>query len=213
MLLSEEKISGFVKCLNPPRGFEYGKIKIAAKYLIDEFGHEWALKKTHDSMDKQIEVISFRRQIKGLVAKNNPHHTNNYQTYGRLFQYANEIAVKREADALIKRLKLQVISSPGEPLYQQDRLMSYRYLAPLLALGLVGCSNPATDFDICRNDSKKTVLLVDLKRDLRALALGEFEEEIEENLVLLCMKARQWVWHPDKAANYSTLDPKSYRRR
>ena len=106
MLLSEEKISGFVKCLNPPRGFEYGKIKIAAKYLIDEFGHEWALKKTHDSMDKQIEVLSFRRLIKGLVAKNNPHHTNNYQTYGRLFQYANEIAVKREADALIKRLKL-----------------------------------------------------------------------------------------------------------
>ena len=47
--------------------------------------------------------------------------------------------------------------------------MSYRYLASLLALGLVGCSNPTTDFDICRYDSKKTVLLVDLKRDLRAL--------------------------------------------
>ncbi len=91
--------------------------------------------------------------------------------------------------------------------------MSYRYLAPLLALGLVSCFNPTTDFDVCRYDSKKTVLLVDLKRDLRALGLGEFDEEIEENLVLLCMKARQWVWHPDKAANYSALDPKSYRRR
>jgi hypothetical protein len=39
-----------------------------------------------------------------------------------------------------------------------------------------------------------------------------YDEEIEENLVLLCMKARQWVWHPDKAKNYSTLDPKSYSR-
>ena len=91
--------------------------------------------------------------------------------------------------------------------------MLYRILAPCLALVLAACSNPTTDFDICRYDSKKTVLLVDLKRDLWALGLGEFDEEIEENLVLLCMKARQWVWHPDKATNYSTLDPKSYRRR
>ena len=106
MLLNDEKISEFVRRLNPPKGFEYAKIKIAAKYLIDEFGHEWALKKTRSSIAKQIEVISFRRQIKGLVAKNNLHHTNNYQTCGRLFQYATEIAVKREADALIKRLKL-----------------------------------------------------------------------------------------------------------
>ncbi len=90
--------------------------------------------------------------------------------------------------------------------------MFYRSLVPLLALVLVACSNPTTDFHACRYDSKKTVLLVDLKRDLRALGLGEFEEEIEENLVLLCMKARKWVWHPDKAVNYSTLDPKSYRR-
>jgi hypothetical protein len=42
--------------------------------------------------------------------------------------------------------------------------------------------------------------------------LGEYDEEIEENLVLLCMKARKWVWHPDKAMNYSALDPKSYFR-
>jgi hypothetical protein len=90
--------------------------------------------------------------------------------------------------------------------------MFYRSLIPLLALVLVACSNPTTDFHACRYDSKKTVLLVDLKRDLRALGLGEFEEEIEENLVLLCMKAHKWVWHPDKAVNYSTLDPKSYRR-
>ncbi len=85
-------------------------------------------------------------------------------------------------------------------------------LPPLLTLGLVACSNPTADFHACRYDSKKTVLLVDLKRDLRALGLGEFEEEIEENLVLLCMKARKWVWHPDKAINYSTMDPKSYFR-
>ncbi len=90
--------------------------------------------------------------------------------------------------------------------------MFYRSLIPLLAISLVACSNPTTDFQACRYDSKKTVLLVDLKRDLRALGLGEFDEEIEENLVLLCMKARKWVWHPDKAVNYSTLDPKSYRR-
>ncbi len=90
--------------------------------------------------------------------------------------------------------------------------MFNRLLTPLLALSLAACSNPTTDFHACRYDSKKTVLLVDLKRDLRALGLGEFEEEIEENLVLLCMKARKWVWHPDKAVNYSTLDPKSYRR-
>ena len=90
--------------------------------------------------------------------------------------------------------------------------MLYRFLPPLLAIGLVACSNPTTDFDICRYDSKKTVLLVDLKRDFRALGLGEYDEEIEENLVLLCMKARQWVWHPDKAKNYSALDPKSYSR-
>ncbi len=91
-------------------------------------------------------------------------------------------------------------------------VMLYRSLIPLLALGLVACSNPTTDFQACRYDSKKTVLLVDLKRDLRALGLGEYDEEIEENLVLLCMKAHKWVWHPDKAVNYSTLDPKSYRR-
>ena len=77
--------------------------------------------------------------------------------------------------------------------------MLYRTLIPLLALGLVACSNPTTDFHACRYDSKKTVLLVDLKRDFRALGLGEYDEEIEENLVLLCMKARKWVWHPDKA--------------
>ena len=94
----------------------------------------------------------------------------------------------------------------------QDRAMLYQYLIPLLALLLVACSNPTTDFQACRYDSKKTVLLVDLKRDFRALGLGEFDEEIEENLVLLCMKARQWVWHPDKAKNYSALDPKSYFR-
>lgn len=90
--------------------------------------------------------------------------------------------------------------------------MLYRFLPPLLAISLVACSNPTTDFDICRYDSKKTVLLVDLKRDFRALGLGEYDEEIEENLVLLCMKARQWVWHPDKAKNYSALDPRSYFR-
>ena len=94
----------------------------------------------------------------------------------------------------------------------QDRAMHYRLLTPLLALLLVACSNSTTDFHACRYDSKKTVLLVDLKRDLRALGLGEYDEEIEENLVLLCMKARKWVWHPDKAINYSTLDPKSYFR-
>ncbi len=91
-------------------------------------------------------------------------------------------------------------------------MITYRYLSMLLALCLVACSNPTEDFHACRYDSKKTVLLVDLKRDLRALGLGEYDEEIEENLVLLCMKARKWVWHPDKAVNYSTLDPKSYRR-
>ena len=90
--------------------------------------------------------------------------------------------------------------------------MLYRSLIPCLALVLMACSNPTTDFQACRYDSKKTVLLVDLKRDLRALGLGEYDEEIEENLVLLCMKAHKWVWHPDKAVNYSTLDPKSYRR-
>ena len=94
----------------------------------------------------------------------------------------------------------------------QDSAMLYRYLIPLLALSLVACSNPTTDFQACRYDSKKTVLLVDLKRDLRALGLGEYDEEIEENLVLLCMKARKRVWLPDKAINYSTLDPKSYFR-
>jgi hypothetical protein len=91
-------------------------------------------------------------------------------------------------------------------------MTTYRYLTLLLTLSLAACSNPTTDFHACRYESKKTVLLVDLKRDLRALGLGEFEEEVEENLVLLCMKARKWVWHPDKAINYSTLDPKSYRR-
>ena len=91
-------------------------------------------------------------------------------------------------------------------------MITYSYLSMLLALCLVACSNQTTDFHACRYDSKKTVLLVDLKRDLRVLGLGEFDEEIEENLVLLCMKARKWVWHPDKAVNYSTLDPKSYRR-
>jgi len=90
--------------------------------------------------------------------------------------------------------------------------MLYRLLIPLLGLGLVACSNPTADFHACRYDSKKTVLLVDLKRDFRVLGLGEFDEEIEENLILLCMEARQWVWHPDKAVNYSALDPKSYRR-
>jgi len=90
--------------------------------------------------------------------------------------------------------------------------MLYRYLTPLLSLLLVACSNPTADFHACRYDSKKTVLLVDLKRDLRVLGLGEYDEEIEENLVLLCMKARKWEWHPDKAKNYSTLDPKSYSR-
>ena len=90
--------------------------------------------------------------------------------------------------------------------------MLYRFLIPLLALGLVACSNPTADFHACRYDSKKTVLLVDLKRDLRALGLGEHDEEIEENLVLLCMKARKWEWHPDRAKNYSTLDHKSYSR-
>ena len=91
-------------------------------------------------------------------------------------------------------------------------MITYRYLTMLLALCLVACSNPTADFHACQYDSKKTILLVDLKRDLRILGLGEFDEEIEENLVLLCMKARKWVWHPDKAVNYSTLDPKSYRR-
>jgi hypothetical protein len=90
--------------------------------------------------------------------------------------------------------------------------MLCRLLTPLLALSFVACSNPTTDFHACRYDSKKTVLLFDLKRDLRVLGLGEFDEEIEENLVLLCMKARKWVWHPDQAVNYSTLDPNSYRR-
>ncbi len=94
----------------------------------------------------------------------------------------------------------------------QDSAMIYRFLIFLLALGLVACSNPTADFHACRYDSKKTVLLVDLKRDLRVLGLGEYDEEIEENLVLLCMKARKWEWHPDKAKNYSTLDPKSYFR-
>ena len=94
----------------------------------------------------------------------------------------------------------------------QDGAMLYRSLIPLLALGLVACSNPTTDFQACRYDSKKTLLLVDLKRDFRTLGLGEYDEEIEENLVLLCMKARKWVWHPDKAINYSALDPKSYFR-
>ena len=103
-------------------------------------------------------------------------------------------------------------SSPSEPVRVQDSAMPYRLLTPLLALGLVACSNPTTDFHACRYDSKKTVLLVDLKRDFRVLGLGEYDEEIEENLVLLCMKARKWVWHPDKAINYSTLDPKSYFR-
>ena len=90
--------------------------------------------------------------------------------------------------------------------------MLYRYLTPLLSLLLVACSNPTTDFHACRYDSKKTVLLVDLKRDFRALGLGEYYEEIEENLVLLCIKNCKWTWHPDKAMNYSTLDPKSYFR-
>ncbi len=94
----------------------------------------------------------------------------------------------------------------------QYSAMLYRLLTPLLAVGLVACSNPTQDFHACRYDSKKTVLLVDLKRDLRVLGLGEYDEEIEENLVLLCMKARKWIWHPDKAKNYSTLDPKSYFR-
>ena len=94
----------------------------------------------------------------------------------------------------------------------KDSVMHYRLLTPLLALGLVACSNPTADFHACRYDSKKTVLLVDLKRDLRVLGLGEYDEEIEENLVLLCMKARKWEWHPDKAKNYSTLDPRSYSR-
>ncbi len=94
----------------------------------------------------------------------------------------------------------------------QYSVMLYRLLTTLLALGLVACSNPTADFHACRYDSKKTVLLVDLKRDLRALGLGEYDEEIEENLVLLCMKARKWKWHPDKAINYSALDPKSYFR-
>ncbi len=94
----------------------------------------------------------------------------------------------------------------------QDSAMIYRFLILLLALGLVACSNPTADFHACRYDSKKTVLLVDLKRDLRVLGLGEYDEEVEENLVLLCMKARKWEWHPDKAKNYSTLDPKSYFR-
>ncbi len=94
----------------------------------------------------------------------------------------------------------------------QDSAMIYRFLILLLALGLVACSNPTADFHACRYDSKKTVLLVDLKRDLRVLGLGEYDEEIEENLVLLCMKARKWEWHPDKAKNYSTLDPSSYSR-
>ena len=94
----------------------------------------------------------------------------------------------------------------------QDCGVHYKLLTPLLALLLVACSNPTTDFHACRYDSKKTVLLVDLKRDFRALGLGEYDEEIEENLVLLCMKARKWVWHPDKAINYSALDPKSYFR-
>lgn len=91
-------------------------------------------------------------------------------------------------------------------------MTKYRYLTLLLALGLMACTNPTADFHACRYETKRTVLLVDLKRDLRSLGLGEFEEEIEENLILLCMKARQWVWHPDKAVNYSALDPKSYRR-
>lgn len=94
----------------------------------------------------------------------------------------------------------------------QDGAMFNRFLPFILAIGLMACSNPTTDFDICRYDSKKTLLLVDLKRDFRALGLGEYDEEIEENLVLLCMKARQWVWHPDKAKNYSALDPRSYFR-
>ncbi len=91
-------------------------------------------------------------------------------------------------------------------------MTTYRYLTSLLALCLVACSNPTADFHACRCASNKTVLLVDLKRDLRVLGLGEYDEEIEENLLLLCMKARKWVWHPDKAINYSTLDPKSYFR-
>ncbi len=91
-------------------------------------------------------------------------------------------------------------------------MTTYRYLTSLLTLCLVACSNPTADFHACRYDSKKTVLLVDLKRDLRVLGLGEYDEEIEENLVLLCMKARKWEWHPDKAKNYSTLDPSSYSR-
>ena len=33
-----------------------------------------------------------------------------------------------------------------------------------------------------------------------------------EDAITKCMKARKWVWHPDKAINYSTLDPKSYFR-
>jgi len=95
----------------------------------------------------------------------------------------------------------------------KNNVMLYRLLIPLIALGLVACSNPTADFHACRYDSKKTVLLVDLKRDLRVLGLGEYDEEIEENLVLLCMKARKWEWHPDKAKNYSALDPRSYSRR
>ncbi len=94
----------------------------------------------------------------------------------------------------------------------QDRAMLYRFLIPFIAIGFVACSNPTTDFHACRYDSKKTVLLVDVKRDLRALGLGEYDEEIVENLVLLCMKARKWEWHPDRAKNYSTLDPSSYSR-
>ena len=94
----------------------------------------------------------------------------------------------------------------------KNNVMHYRLLTPLIALGLVACSNPTADFHACRYDSKKTVLLVDHKRDLRVLGLGEYDEEIEENLVLLCMKARKWEWHPDKAINYSALDPKSYFR-
>ncbi len=104
------------------------------------------------------------------------------------------------------------LRSPSELVRVKNNVMLYRILPPLIALGLVACSNPTADFDACRYDSKKTVLLVDLKRDIRALGIGEYDEEIEENLVLLCMKAHKWEWHPDKAINYSALDPKSYFR-
>ncbi len=104
MHFNEKGKENFIKLLNPPQGFEYGKIKFAAKYLLDEFGHDWALKKKRSSQEESSKVIFFRETVKKLVYEHMPLHTNKSQTYTRLLRYANELATKREAERIIKSL-------------------------------------------------------------------------------------------------------------